>query len=233
MTTAVTPAAVDDVRIDFGLFYLAMKPRYGYTYFQQAIIAPTLDCITAHEPSYRRVQLNLPFRYGKSDMCTRHFIPYYFAHNPEDHVMLLSYGYKLARTFGRSIRDLMSSPVYQELFPHIKLKRSSHAADEFELETGGTFHAGGFDTGINGLGCNQLIIDDYYKGKDQALSATIRERVRTIYKNTVETRLEPEAGILIVSTRWTPDDVCGWRLEEDGGFDHFTGQPLDGRETRQ
>lgn len=219
---------LDDVRGSFGLYYLALNPTYTWTHFQQKILAPVYQQVALRDPEYKRVIVNLPFRHGKTDVGTLNFIPYYFGYNPTATVILLSYGKKLARKFGRAIRDTMQkSHLYHELFPHAVVRSSSRAVDEFETVSGGTFFAGGFLDGVNGRGAHLLVIDDPIKNREEAMSDTIREKQRELYNNTVRTRLEPGAAIVINTTRWTPDDLVGWRIEEDGGYDHFDGRTVE------
>lgn len=220
MTDIIT---TEDVRTSYGLFYLAMNPDFGFTHFQQNITIPALERIVIGDPTYKRVMNVEPFRHSKTWVGTLYFVPYYFGHHPEHTVILLCYGKTLARSFGRDIRNIMRDPMYTELFPEAALSKSSRAADEFLTVSGGKFFAGGFDTGVNGRGAQLVIIDDPHKNKEEAESELVINKLKGVFNNTIRTRCEPGAAILINTTRWNPNDMIGWRLEEDGGFDHFSG----------
>ncbi|MDR2142535.1 MAG: phage terminase large subunit [Deltaproteobacteria bacterium] len=56
---------------------------------------------------------------------------------------------------------------------------------------------------------NCLIIDDPFKNREEADSATIREKVWDWYTSTFYTRLAPGGGIVIIQTRWHMDDLVG------------------------
>ena len=149
-----------DLRNNYGLYYLAMNPTFGYTYYQQVLMAPIMDKIVAKDAKYQFVMNIQPFRHSKTTLGTINFVPYYFGHHPTDTVLVLAYGHKRARAFGRAIRDIMQrSPLYTELFPESRIAASSRAADEFETVSGGHFFAGGFDTGINGIGGSGCIAE--------------------------------------------------------------------------
>lgn len=216
---------VNDLRSNYGLFALAMHPDWMYATFQQDILAPALDKIAACDPTMKRTIITAPFRFSKSEFCIETFIPFYMGRNPSHTVILLSYAHKLARKFGREIRDRMRHPLYLQVFPHAEVAKGSRASDEFTTLAGGKFYAAGFDGRINGVGTNLLCIDDPTKHRAEALSDAVRTFQRDIYTNTVQTRLEPDAAILIVTTRWTPDDLVGWRCEEDGAYDYLMKRP--------
>lgn len=223
----VPTVGFDQVRANYGAFFLAMNPTYNYATFQQEILAPALERVVACDPAYSRLIITMPFRFGKTDFGTLNFVPFYLGHHPDHNVILLSYGKRLARSFGRQIRDKMRSDLYRALFPESVITKSSHAADEFSTISGGKFYASGFDGTVNGLGANCLIIDDPTKNRAEAMSDTVQIFHRDLYNNVVRTRLEPDASILVVTTRWTPNDLVGWRVQEDGAVDALTGKPYD------
>lgn len=215
---------VNDLRTNYGLFYLAMNPTFGYTYYQQSLLAPIFDGIVAHDPKWNRVMNIEPFRHSKTTLGTINFVPYYLGHHPTETIMVLAYNHKRARSFGRAIRDIMQkSPLYAELFPASRVTTSSHAADEFETAAGGHFYAGGFDTGINGIGGNGVIIDDPHKNMEDVTSDANSQKWKSVYDNVISNRCEPEAWILVNSTRWGLHDFLGWRIKEDKAIDALHG----------
>jgi len=206
-------AELDRLRRDYMAFYLAMNPTFRPTYFQQEILAPIYEAIVRQDPRFEQTAMELPFRHSKSRMGTISFVPFYMGHHPHENLMLLCYGQK--------------NDLYAELFPEAVVSSSCKAADEFATITGGTFYAGGFDTGINGIGANGIIIDDPHKSREEAQSEAIIATSRSVYLNTIETRKEPHAWMLINSSRFAPNDILGWRFAEDGAIDHLRGGDFD------
>lgn len=60
-----------------------------------------------------------------------------------------------------------------------------------------------------------LIIDDPVKNSGEAESATYRERTIRWFQSTAMTRVHKGASVIIIQTRWHPDDLAG-HLSKDG-----------------
>lgn len=219
------------LRTDYGCFYLAMNPRFEYTHYQQTIIAPALEEVCIGE--IKRLMLFMPFRHAKSDLVTKNFVPFWFGHHPDTTVISLSYNHKLAHTFGRAVRDYMQSDLYRLLFPRSIVRKDSRAKDDFTTASGGHYYAAGFDGTINGLGAHLLIVDDPNKGPQDAMSDTVQSFQRELYASVINGRLEPDAAIIMVTTRWTPADLAGWRIREDGAVDYIRGGPFSDEPKRE
>lgn len=58
------------------------------------------------------------------------------------------------------------------------------------------------------------IIDDPHKDMSEASSAAHRDSARDWYRSVFRTRLHPGGAIVVVATRWHPDDLSGWLLQE-------------------
>jgi len=84
---------------------------------------------------------------------------------------------------------------------------------------GGGVRAVGVGAGITGFGANLVIIDDPVKSRAEAESETYRNRAWEWFNDDIYTRLEPNASIIIIQTRWHEDDLSGRLLQEmqDGG----------------
>lgn len=62
---------------------------------------------------------------------------------------------------------------------------------------------------LTGRGANLLIIDDLIKNSEEALSPTVREKHWDWWLSTASTRVEPNGGVLLIMTRWHPEDLAG------------------------
>jgi len=82
---------------------------------------------------------------------------------------------------------------------------------------------------------NCLIIDDYLKNKEEALSETTIESLWDWYSSTAYTRLAPGGGVLIIATRWVTNDLSGKLLamQNEGGdkFETIVYPAIDDRPT--
>jgi predicted phage terminase large subunit-like protein len=63
------------------------------------------------------------------------------------------------------------------------------------------------------------VIDDPVKNRADAESENFREKVWDWFNDDIYTRLEPDAAIILIQTRWHEDDLAGRLLkeQEDGG----------------
>ena len=65
-----------------------------------------------------------------------------------------------------------------------------------------------------GMGSDLYVIDDPIKDRIEANSKVYRDRTWDWFTDVVETRLEPNASIIIILTRWHEDDLAGRILKE-------------------
>lgn len=65
---------------------------------------------------------------------------------------------------------------------------------------------------------NCLLIDDPHKNRAEAESSTLRGKIKEWWTSTALTRVHPNASIVVVHTRWHPDDLIG--SLRDGDHEH-------------
>jgi len=54
-----------------------------------------------------------------------------------------------------------------------------------------------------------MLIDDYIKNAEDSMSETLRKKTWEWFKSTAYTRLEPNASLIILATRWNLNDLIG------------------------
>lgn len=155
-----------------------------------------------------RVIVNAPPRHGKSELVS-HWLPtWYLEHWPQKQIILTSYGGDFASDWGKKVRDefLMN--------PHCvtQLRTDSKAMGSWMTTQGGGMKTAGVGGPITGRGADLALIDDPHKNWEEAMSAVARERVKEWYDQTLYTRLEPDAAIVVIQTRWHEDDLTGYLL---------------------
>lgn len=100
----------------------------------------------------------------------------------------------------------------------VELDPEFGAAAEWRTQDGGGLLAAGVDGRLTGNRVTGLaVIDDPFKSMKDAQSGATREAVWSWYTSVVKTRLQ-DASIIVVHTRWHPDDLIG-RLEAQGGWE--------------
>lgn len=166
----------------------------------------------------KRLMLFVPPRHGKSELGSIMFPAWYLGKHPEKEIITSSYSAELAQDFGYKTRNLVDTQEYKELF-NTKLRDDSKSKSKWLTEEGGGYTAVGVGGAITGRGADLLIIDDPIKNREEAESLTIREKVWSWYTSTAYTRLEKDAAVILILTRWHQDDLAGRLLKarEEGG----------------
>lgn len=165
----------------------------------------------------KKAMVFTPPRHGKSHLISEMFPAWYLGRHPDHNVVMASYGQDLASDFGRKIRNMMSEDIYRAIFPGITLSDDSTAAARFHTNHGGACYSVGIGSALTGKGGNLLLIDDPTKDREDANSLVMRERVWGWYSSTFSTRQMPDAVMLLIMTRWHPDDLAGRILASEDG----------------
>jgi predicted phage terminase large subunit-like protein len=79
----------------------------------------------------------------------------------------------------------------------------------------GSYRAAGVDGSVTGKSAEILLVDDPFKNYLEAHSLAIRDGIWKNFTTALRTRVQDGGGILIVSTRWHLDDLCGRLLERE------------------
>ena len=166
------------------------------------------------ERKIKRLMVFMPPRHSKSATISWFTPPWWLGKFPEDNVIVTSYGQELADEWGRLARDTMEEyggPVFG-----LTVSDDTSARKRWVVEGHrGGFRAAGIGSGITGRGADLLIIDDPVKNETEAFSATIHQRNIEWWASTASTRLEPNGVVILMMTRWHPNDLAGFLLGED------------------
>ncbi|MEQ1604194.1 MAG: phage terminase large subunit [Pyrinomonadaceae bacterium] len=98
-------------------------------------------------------------------------------------------------------------------------QRPINTAAQWGTTLGGGLRAVGVGGGVTGFGADLIVIDDPVKNRAQAESERYRERVWEWYNDDLYTRLEPNAAMILIQTRWHEDDLAGRLIKQmnEGG----------------
>lgn len=164
----------------------------------------------------KRLMVFMPPRHGKSELTSVKFPAWYLGRFPNKEVICSSHGADLAEIFARHTRSTVGSELHTAVFPKCKLRTGSKKVMDWKVSERGGFRAVGVRGSITGRGADLFIIDDPVKDREEAESTTIRSRTMDWYTSVVLTRLEKDAAIVLIMTRWHDDDLGGRLLEMDG-----------------
>lgn len=158
-----------------------------------------------------------PPRHGKSQLVSRLFPAYWVSRHPQLFCAIASYSAELAYAHSREARH------YYRLTGHALSKDSAAVGNWLTPQRGGCI-AAGVRGPFTGKGYNLGIIDDPYKGPEDAKSALQRERLIDWLKSVWFTRAEPgqsatgawlPAAQVVVQTRWDHQDMTAWLLAQE------------------
>ena len=189
-------------QLQFGDFIRRVNPRYQHYWHCQRLIG-ALQRVADGE--CKRLMVFMPPRHSKSETTSRLFPAYYMLRNSGHMVGLASYSANLAYGFSRMSRD-----YYR--YSGGAIRPDAGAVGEWLTTGGGGLWATGVDGPLTGRGGHLLIVDDPLKDAKEAGSALIRNRQQDWWSAVAQTRLEPNAAVVLVMTRWNEADLAGWLL---------------------
>ena len=164
----------------------------------------------------KRLIINMPPRHTKSEFASYLLPAWFLGKFPHKKVIQTSHTAELAVGFGRKVRNLVDSEVYNEIFPNLALQADSKAAGRWNTSKGGDYFAIGVGGAVTGKGADVLIIDDPHSEQEAAMAASnpeVYDKVYEWYTSGPRQRLQPGGAIVIVMTRWAARDLTGQVLK--------------------
>ena len=211
LETAVTQRELVSARDEFLVFCHRVYPGFREGAHHR-FLDPILKRVLSGEET--RVTVSMPPRFGKSITIAYLFVAWYLGHNPTHHIIMVTHTAALSDTFGRQIRDLIDSPVYQELFPNTVVSKDKSAAGNWMTTAGGKYLSIGIGANVAGHGAHLLIADDLVS--ENAMMAnpdTAFAGAWTYMQIGPLQRLMPGGRIVMIGTRWGALDPIGRALK--------------------
>lgn len=169
---------------------------------------------------FKVMVVNEPPRHGKSRTASK-LVEWVLGKDHTAKVMTGSYNETLSTTFSKGVRNTINEvkadiykPVFSDVFPNTMIKRGDGAMNLWSLEDGYNNYLATSPTGTaTGFGATLMIIDDLIKNAEEAHNENVKEKHWEWFTNTMLSRLEEGAKIIIIMTRWASDDLAGRALE--------------------
>lgn len=162
---------------------------------------------------------------GKTQ-SVRHAVLRALQYDPDRRVAIASYAEELARgsslairqmieTHGTDSRDDVTGHTAEDRLG-LAIAADQGAAGGWRLHghEGGVI-ARGVGSGMTGKPVDLLVCDDPVKDARDADSVTVRSRLYDWWQMVSETRLAPDAPVVVVATRWHEWDLSGWLIDQD------------------
>ena len=171
----------------------------------------------------KRLIINMPPRHTKSEFASFLLPAWFMGRFPEKKIIQATHTAELAVSFGRKTRNVIDSDDYKNIFNGVKLQSDSKAAGRWNTSEGGAYFAVGVGGAIAGKGADLFIIDDPHTEQEAIAAigdASVYDKVFDWYTSGPRQRLQPDARIVIVMTRWAKRDLTGRliqsSMERDG-----------------
>jgi predicted phage terminase large subunit-like protein len=153
-----------------------------------------------------RLIINLPPRHGKSWLIGTWTPTWFLHHRPDGRVLLTTHADSLAVRSGRAVRRNVLR--YGDRLG-LKLASDVARSNEWETTEGGGMWTAPIGGQMTGLGGDLIIIDDPHSDWAAAQSAAEKAAVWDFYTAVMRIRAQPGATIIVLHTRWVPDDLAG------------------------
>jgi hypothetical protein len=213
----------------------ALRDRYTHpAHLAQGVdkdyrMTPALELISRsvervlREPG-RNLLVTMPPQEGKSKLCAVWTPLRALQLDPDTRIVVATHTDSLAedhsneardwiKQFGSGVTDpLTGQPVPDRL--GLSLSRDRSASWRIVGGRGGMV-AVGLGSSLTGKPADLLIIDDPYKDMREADSPAHRRKVDEWYRSVALTRLAPGGSVILIHTRWHPEDLAGTVMAEE------------------
>ena len=133
--------AVDNARMEFFSFVRFVAPQLVPDFKvgnHIKVLSSKLQTVV-DSPDPQRLMVFLPPRSSKSLLCSQLFPAWYIGNFPSHEIMSISHSDQLASDFGRTVRDILKMPLYQEIFPGATLREDVRAAGKWKTKQNGIY----------------------------------------------------------------------------------------------
>jgi predicted phage terminase large subunit-like protein len=141
------------------------------------------------------------------------FPVWWFTQYPRSAIISASHSSQLAEHFSHRVRRLVDA---KQQYLGFGVAQDRRAIDSWNTTAGGEYVSVGVRGAIAGRRADLVIIDDPVKSQADAESSTQRDYIWEWYKSDITTRLKPGGKVVLIMTRWHPDDLGGRLLEQAG-----------------
>ena len=205
----------DRARNDFAIFRRMIRPKMLWGWWTDEVARELMqfyrDLIEGRRP---KLALMAPPQHGKT-WTVWDFIAWVAGKRPDLKTIFASYSDELGMGANINLQRTIKSPVYADIFK-TRIDQPGWQCNNNLIEYVG--HTGSFrnttvNGPINGFGLDLGVVDDPVKGRAEANSKITRDKTWNWFVDDFFNRFAANAGLLIIMTRWSVDDMLGRFLE--------------------
>lgn len=166
-----------------------------------------LDLVAAGK--LNKLLISAPPQHGKTSVVTGRFPVREMFRRPGLRTAIAAYSQSYANRLSRMTRRVArdAGGVFGE----------KNAANEWEMANGSNLLAVGIGAGVAGRSIDLGLVDDPIRSREEADSEAYRDRLWEWYMDDYTTRLQENAQIVIIMTRWSMDDLAGRIITSEDG----------------
>jgi predicted phage terminase large subunit-like protein len=208
-------------RSDFWYYRKVITPRMFRPWWQQDVAQHLqqfyLDMLRGRRP---KLILASPPQHGKSKQVID-FISWLAGNQPDWKIVFASYSSALGLRTNSELQRIWTSPEFRSTFSNLLIpaigELGPHSARNATtvdfVGYNGSFYNTTVEGQITGQGLEVGVIDDPIKGRAEAQSKPVRDKVWTWITDDFFPRFAQNAGLIMIMTRWHVDDPVGRWLE--------------------
>ena len=199
-----------------------------YDNFHVDILCKTLQDV--NEGILKDVLINIPPRYGKTEIIVKIFIAWCFVRNAACKFIQLSYSRTLVLKNSQGILNILKSSELQYLFK-VNFEQSTKSKELWETLDGGHCYSVPAKGAITGHGAGHkgddfggaLIYDDPHKASDATVSEVERQKVIDNFRSAYESRKNnpDKTPTIVIMQRLHEEDLSGYILANMPQFKHI------------
>jgi predicted phage terminase large subunit-like protein len=190
---------------DYARYALQVEPAAHHQ-----LICDNIDALLANE--FDELIINSPPGSAKSTYTSHALASCFLGRHPDRNVICATHTGDLSERWSRKVRNTIATVEHQHVFPASSLSKDSTAVSRWATSLGGEFLAAGVGGSILGFRADLGIIDDPISGFEQAQSITQLQKVHNWYETDFVTRLKPNAKVVLICQRLSPNDLAGYLI---------------------
>ena len=146
---------------------------------------------------------------------TSEFFPsWVLGRHPDWSIIAATYNQTRANEVGGKVRNKLTDQVHQIVFPKCVISKDTKSVHHVATTNEGHYYSIGVGGSVMGRSAHLVLIDDPLRGREDAESKLVREKMIDWYASSIYTRLRPDNRIIVISTRWHTNDLTGYLLKE-------------------
>lgn len=167
----------------------------------------------------------VPQGHGKSDMSSRYLPAHFIGRFSDRTVIVTGYSSSLTEGFSGDCQAIVRGDRFRNLYSEVEVSKKKQSLDEWHIAgKAGKLFWPGLTGSITGKRSSLAICDDFFSGREEAESDTVRDARWNTITNDWLTRADTRCIVIILATPWHTDDPFGRikkEMDENSRFPRF------------